>query len=103
MTYPESMRKRGIEGHLKNNPYVSWYLNTLRIEGSPTQKYHFETYGKDFSYDEFAGIFNDAIKKWDPDEWADLFKKVGAKYVLLVTKHHDGFLLWASNFNYILT
>jgi alpha-L-fucosidase len=98
MTYPESMRKRGIEGHLKNNPYVSWYLNTLRIEGSPTQKYHFETYGKDFSYDEFATIFNDAIKKWDPDEWADLFKKVGAKYVLLVTKHHDGFLLWPSKY-----
>ena len=93
----ESMA-RGIEEHFKNNPYAEWYLNSLRIEGSPTQKYHEETYGKDFSYDDFVPIFNEEIKKWNPDEWADLFKKAGAKYVVLVTKHHDGFLLWPSKF-----
>ena len=31
---------------------------------------------------------------WNPDEWATLFKKAGAQYVLLVTKHHDGYCLW---------
>jgi len=91
----ESM-KRGIEEHFKNNPYAEWYLNSLRIEGSPTQKYHEQTYGKDFSYDDFAPIFNKEIEKWNPDEMADLFKKIGAKYVVLGTKHHDGFLLWPS-------
>ena len=40
--------------------------------------------------------FNEAIKRWDPTEWADLFKSVGARYVVLTTKHHDGFLLWPS-------
>ncbi len=90
--------KRGFEEHFKNNPYAEWYLNSLRIPGSPTQKYHYETYGEDFSYDDFVPIFNEAIKKWNPNEWAELFKKAGAKYVVLVTKHHDGFLLWPSKY-----
>jgi alpha-L-fucosidase len=91
----ESMR-RGIEEHFKHNPYAEWYLNSLRIAGSPTQKYHKDTYGDDFSYDDFVPIFNEEIKKWDPDSMAHLFQKVGAKYVVLGTKHHDGFLLWPS-------
>ena len=88
--------KRGVEEHFKNNPYAEWYLNTLRIPGSPTQKYHRETYGEDFSYDDFVPLFNEELKKWNPDEMAETFKKAGAKYVVLVTKHHDGFLLWPS-------
>lgn len=31
---------------------------------------------------------------WDPDEWAEIFRQSGARYVLLVTKHHDGYCLW---------
>ncbi len=87
-----------LEEVFKNNPYVSWYLNTLRVPGSPTQKYHFETYGEDFSYDDFVPIFNEEIKKWNPKEWAKLFKRAGGKYVVLTTKHHDGFLLWPSKY-----
>jgi alpha-L-fucosidase len=90
--------KRGIDVHMKNNPYAEWYLNSLMIDGSPTQKYHKETYGEDFPYDGFAQIFNEEIKKWNPEEMVDLFKKAGAKYVVLVTKHHDGFLLWPSKY-----
>ena len=97
MDLVESM-KRGLEVHFKNNPYAEWYLNTLRIPDSPTQKYHTETYGKNFSYDDFVPMFNEAIKKWDPNEWAELFKKIGAKYVVLTTKHCDGFLLWPSKY-----
>ncbi|MHA1933008.1 MAG: alpha-L-fucosidase, partial [Promethearchaeota archaeon] len=68
------------------------------IDGSPTQEYHKEVYGENFSYDRFAEIFNEEIKKWNPDEMVDLFEKAGAKYVVLVTKHHDGFLLWPSKY-----
>ncbi|MHA1489599.1 MAG: alpha-L-fucosidase [Promethearchaeota archaeon] len=93
----ESMKK-GLEEHFKNNPYAEWYLNSLRIPDSPTQKYHFKNYGEDFTYDDFVPIFNEKIKKWNPKEWASLFKKAGARYVVLVTKHHDGFLLWPSNY-----
>ena len=88
----------GEEYYFKNNPYAEWYLNTLRIPGSPTQEYHYKQYGKDFSYDDFAPIFNKELEKWNPQEWAKLFKNAGAKYVVLVTKHHDGFLLWPSKY-----
>jgi alpha-L-fucosidase len=88
----------GEEYYFKNNPYAEWYLNTLRIPGSPTQEYHYKQYGEDFSYDDFAPIFNKELEKWNPQEWAKLFKNAGAKYVVLVTKHHDGFLLWPSKY-----
>ena len=89
--------EEGIEGQLKNNPYAEWYLNTMKIEGSPTSKYHRETYGEDFSYDDFVPVFNRESRKWNPAEWAALFKKAGARYAVLVTKHHDGFPLWPAS------
>jgi len=105
----ESIEKKGVEEHFRNNPYAEWYLNSLRIRDSPTQKYHVKTYGDNFSYDDFVSLFNEGIKKWDPKEWTSLFKKIGAKYVVLTTKHCDGFLLWPSKHsnpnkeNYIAT
>jgi alpha-L-fucosidase len=82
----------------KDNPYAEWYLNTMRIKGSPTQKHQYKTYGKDFDYYSFAKTFDKKIKEWNPQEWADLFKSVHARYVVLTTKHHEGFLLWPSAF-----
>ena len=80
----------------RNTPYTEWYLNSLALEGSPVQAHHRETYGADYSYDAFAPQFKEAIAGWDPTIWADLFAAAGARYVVLVTKHHDGFLLWPS-------
>ena len=97
LSFTESLQVEE-EYYFKHNPYVSWYLNTLRISGSPTQEYHYKEYGEDFSYDEFVPIFNEELKKWNPEDWAELFKKAGAKYVVLVTKHHDGFLLWPTKY-----
>lgn len=94
----EILAKEGWTAYYGHNPYAEWYLNTMKITDSPTQKYHIETYGKDFSYDEFAPMFNEAAQKWDPNEWGEIFKKIGAKYVVLVTKHHDGFLLWPTKY-----
>jgi alpha-L-fucosidase len=79
-----------------NNPYAEWYLNSLRIVGSPTYKHHIATYGKNFDYYQFAPMFDQAHKSWNPEDWASLFKKTGARYVVLTTKHHDGFRLWPS-------
>ena len=79
-----------------DNAYAEWYLNTLRIQGSPGYEHHIATYGKNFDYYQFAPIFNDSTKKWDPERWAKLFKKTGARYAVLTTKHHDGFRLWPS-------
>jgi alpha-L-fucosidase len=85
------------QDYITHNPYAEWYLNSMRLEGSPTQAYHREHYGKDYDYYNFAPVFDRQIKKWNPDTWAELFRDAGAKYVVLTTKHHDGFTLWPSS------
>jgi alpha-L-fucosidase len=82
--------------YIKDNPYAEWYLNVMRIPGSPTEAYHREHYGADFSYYEFAETFNKESKKWNPDQWATAFREAGARYVVLTSKHHEGFTLWPS-------
>jgi alpha-L-fucosidase len=79
-----------------NNPYAEWYMNSYQIPDSPTYEHHRREYGGGFTYADFASHFNEAITGWDPDAWAALFQQVGARYVVLTTKHHDGFLLWPS-------
>jgi alpha-L-fucosidase len=83
--------------YIRNNPYAEWYYNTMRIDGSPTQAYHVEHYGAEYDYYNFALVFNREIQKWKPDEWAKIFKDSGARYVVLTSKHHEGFTLWPSS------
>ena len=93
----KQVAEKGWEAMFANNPYAEWYLNTLRLGDTPTRRHHVATYGEQFSYDDFVPLFNQAVEKWNPDEWAELFQKVGARYAVLTTKHHDGFLLWPSS------
>jgi alpha-L-fucosidase len=44
----QMLREQGPNGMLRNNPYAEWYLNTMRIQGSPTWEHHRQTYGPDF-------------------------------------------------------
>ncbi|HLH37296.1 MAG TPA: alpha-L-fucosidase [Alloacidobacterium sp.] len=87
----------GNKDYLKYNPYAEWYYNTMRIGGSPTEAYHREHYGADYNYYNFAPIFDQESQKWNPDQWAKIFRDAGAKYVVLTTKHHEGFTLWPSS------
>jgi alpha-L-fucosidase len=68
----------------------------MRIDGSPTQAYHREHYGADYNYYNFSAAFNRESKKWDPDKMASIFRDAGARYVVLTSKHHEGFTLWPS-------
>jgi len=87
----------GVERFLQHNPYSEWYRNSMAIEGSGTWEHHRATWGGDFPYERFAGIFGDGLDEWNPGEWSDLFRSAGARYVVLVTKHHDGYQLWPSS------
>ena len=86
--------------------YAEWYWERVRKPGNPdpsskdarirreTRAFHERVYGKDFDYAGFAPLFT--AEMFDADKWADIFSKSGAKYVVLVSKHHDGFALWPS-------
>lgn len=75
--------------------YAEWYqysLETNAHEGK-VRNYHTVNYGNRSYYD-LADDFHAEL--FEPDEWAKLFEQSGAKYVVLTSKHHDGFCLWPS-------
>ena len=77
------------------SPYTEWYENSLRFPESPVAQHHRATYG-DRDYRSFVADWEAGLASWDPDEWASTFAATGARYVVLVTKHHDGYCLWPS-------
>ena len=81
----------------RHNSYAEWYLNTLKFEDSPTRAWHNKNYGAGFHYDDFVAAYNSALRRWTPDEMVTLFAEVNARYVVLTSKHHDGFTLWNSD------
>ncbi|MCB1685606.1 MAG: alpha-L-fucosidase, partial [Pseudomonadales bacterium] len=93
----ELLEKGGERAMFANTPYAEWYLNSIRLDGSPAQRHHLSTYGRDHDYAAFAEEFNAAIRDWQPAQWAELFSQAQARYVVLVTKHHDGFTLFNSD------
>jgi alpha-L-fucosidase len=78
--------------------YAEWYwqrLNARQLKIHPEfVSFHERVYGKDFKYPSFAERFS--CEMFDPVKWAGLFKKSGARYVVLTSKHHDGYCLWPS-------
>ena len=82
--------------------YAEWYWNAMTAGQQPnanpiqsgTWEYHKKQYGADYEYKNFAPQFRAQL--FDPDHWADIFARSGAKYVALTSKHHEGFALWPS-------
>jgi alpha-L-fucosidase len=74
--------------------YAEWYWHSMQDHSSPTWKFHVKTYGAKFKYQDFAPMFK--ARLFNPDRWAQLFKSAGARYVVLTSKHHEGFCLWPS-------
>lgn len=73
-----------------------WYPRNMYREGSEEHKHHIVTYGPQdkFGYKDFIPMFK--AEHFDPAAWAELFKKAGAKYVVPVAEHHDGFAMYDS-------
>lgn len=79
---------------LARTSYAEWYWNSMLLDG-PTRSYHASVYGGR-DYGDFREPFLEAVRGWSAEPWASLFAAAGARYVVPVTKHHDGFLLWPS-------
>lgn len=74
-----------------------WYVRNMHTKDHPVFKFHRETYGeqKDFGYEDFIPMFR--AEKFAPKDWAELFKKSGARFVMPVAEHHDGFQMYHSD------
>jgi alpha-L-fucosidase len=73
-----------------------WYPRFMYMKDSEVYKFHKEKYGdpKDFGYADLIPLFK--AEKFNPADWAALFKESGAKYVMPVAEHHDGFQMYDS-------
>jgi alpha-L-fucosidase len=73
-----------------------WYPRNMYREGSEEYKHHIATYGPQdkFGYKDLLPMFK--AEHFDAAAWAQLFKRAGAKYVVPVAEHHDGFAMYDS-------
>ncbi|WP_197525536.1 alpha-L-fucosidase [Pseudobythopirellula maris] len=75
-----------------------WYPRYMYQEGRKEYEHHLATYGPltEFGYKDFIPRFK--AERFDPQEWAQLFKESGAKYIVPVAEHHDGFPMYESDY-----
>ena len=77
-----------------------WYSRNMYIQGMDQFNHHVQTYGpqKDFGYKDFIPLFK--AERFDPAAWAELFQAAGARYVVPVAEHHDGFQMYKSGISH---
>ena len=77
----------------KVGTYSEWYwcdlVNTKRRSHAEVLEFHNRVYGPHFKYPDFVPQFQCELFK--PEQWAEVFEESGAKYVVLTSKHHDGY------------
>jgi alpha-L-fucosidase len=71
-----------------------WYPRNMYVQGTPEYEHHIATYGPhtEFGYKDFIPQLTAA--NYDPAAWARLFKEAGARFVVPVAEHHDGFAMY---------
>lgn len=75
-----------------------WYFRHM-YQTAGVAQWHAEKFGPQdkFGYKDFIPMFT--LAKWDPGEWAQLFRESGIRYVMPTVEHHDGFAMWDSKTN----
>lgn len=73
-----------------------WYSRNMYVPGSPAFQHHVAMYGPQtkFGYKDFIPMFR--AQHFDPNAWLDLFARAGAKYIVPVAEHCDGFPMYDS-------
>ena len=80
-----------VPGWSSKGNYSEWYQQGLQTTDTARMKFHKAKFG-DRTYYDLANDFKAEL--YNPDDWAKLFEASGAKYIVLTSKHHDGFTLW---------
>ena len=84
--------KKGNKGYAEHVPKLL-YSDTKHYY--PWLEKRFGAAPPQFGYKDIIPEFK--AEKWDPEQWAELFEEVGAKYVVLTAEHHDGWANWDSD------
>ncbi|MCL1044980.1 alpha-L-fucosidase [Shewanella electrodiphila] len=78
-----------------------WYPRKMyRDEPKSDEKeHHAETWGAqtEFGYKDFVPMFT--AEKFNADEWLNIIKASGAKYIVPVAEHHDGFSMYDNSYS----
>ncbi len=84
-----------VPSYTAKGQYAEWYQWQLEKQPELTTKdWHESVYGKNYRYTDFVEGFKAEL--FDANKWADLFKRSGAKYINITSKHHDGFCLFGT-------
>jgi alpha-L-fucosidase len=75
-----------------------WYSHNMYLQGNDAFKHHVTTYGAQskFGYKDFIPLFR--AERFDAGDWVDLFVRAGARYIVPVAEHCDGFAMYDSSF-----
>ena len=91
-----------VAGYGGNRKFLngSWYARHMYLDDGREHAYHCEHYGKpspSLGYKDLIPLFK--AERFDAEEWADLFRRSGAKFAGPVAAHHDNFAMWDSAIN----
>ncbi|KAK7086973.1 Tissue alpha-L-fucosidase [Halocaridina rubra] len=76
-----------------------WFWSNWEGAHNPQYiKFMEENYRPGFTYADFAAQFTTEF--YDPEQWASVFNASGARYIVLTSKHHEGFTNWPSKYSW---
>ena len=81
-----------VPAYTARGQYAEWYRDQIKSSDHPARIFHDRVYGKNTTYEDFVAGFKAEL--FDAEHWADVIARSGAKYMNLVSKHHDGFCLY---------
>ena len=84
-----------VPAYGEKEAYGEWFLRGLQLKEPFRTNFMKDNYGENFEYADFAPLFKAEL--FDPEEWAELFERAGARYIIFVSKHHDGYAMWPSD------
>ncbi len=85
-----------VPAFTRKGDYAEWYMRQIEDKETEAYAFHSRVYGEKAKYEDFVKGFTAEL--FDAQKWAELFKKSGAKYINLVSKHHDGYCLYKTDY-----